>query len=89
MPKVIKRFRDRYTKKIYKVGDSYSHENNERVASLIERGFLEEKSKKPPEEENDEFPKHTGGGYYELSDGSKVKGKEEAEEAQVALESGE
>lgn len=31
------------------------------------------------------FPIHTGGGYYELSDGSKVQGKEAAATAQKAL----
>lgn len=33
----------------------------------------------------EEFPKHTGGGVYLLSDGSKVKGKEAALKAQNAL----
>lgn len=32
------------------------------------------------------FPKHTGGGHYELSDGSKAKGKEAAEKAEQALQ---
>lgn len=32
-----------------------------------------------------EFPKHTGGGYYELSNGEKVKGKEEALQAEANL----
>jgi len=39
--------------------------------------------------ENSEFPKHTGGGYYELSNGEKVKGKDAAIEAEKALKSGE
>lgn len=46
----------------------------------------------PGEDESDEkteFPKHTGGGYYELSNGEKVKGKEEALAAEEALKSGE
>ena len=38
---------------------------------------------------NSEFPKHTGGGYYELSNGEKVKGKDAAIEAEEALKSGE
>lgn len=33
----------------------------------------------------DAFPKHLGGGYFELSDGSKVQGKEAAIEAEKAL----
>ena len=32
-----------------------------------------------------EWPKHTGGGWYELSNGEKVQGKEEALEAQAQL----
>lgn len=31
------------------------------------------------------FPKHTGGGWYELSNGQKVQGKEAAKEAEAAL----
>ena len=30
----------------------------------------------------EKFPKHTGGGWYELSNGEKVQGKEEAEKAE-------
>lgn len=36
-------------------------------------------------EESSEFPKSTGGGYYELSDGSKVRGKDAALEAENTL----
>lgn len=32
-----------------------------------------------------EYPKHAGGGYYELSDGSRVKGKADAAAAEKAL----
>lgn len=32
-----------------------------------------------------EYPKHTGGGWYKLSDGTKVQGKEEAIEAEKEL----
>ncbi|SET02123.1 hypothetical protein SAMN05421676_102357 [Salinibacillus kushneri] len=35
--------------------------------------------------ENEKFPKHTGGGYYELSNGEKIRGKEEAIAAENAL----
>jgi hypothetical protein len=86
MLKVNKRFRDKETLKIYDVGDSYSHEDDKRIAFLLKKGLLEESKKSP---EDDEFPKHTGGGHYELSNGEKVKGKEDAEKAQAALESGE
>lgn len=33
-----------------------------------------------------EFPKHTGGGWYELSNGEKVQGKEKAEKAEKEKE---
>mgnify|MGYP000861810461 CR=1 FL=1 len=45
MHKVKTRFRDKYTKKIYEKGDSYSHKDEKRIAYLIEKGYLE-KSKK-------------------------------------------
>lgn len=35
--------------------------------------------------ESSKHPKHTGGGWYELSDGSKIQGKEEAYEAEKGL----
>lgn len=37
-------------RKPYKKGDSYSHEDEKRIAFLIEKGFLEEKSKQPPKQ---------------------------------------
>lgn len=42
---------------------------------------------KPQEPENEEtFPKHTGGGWYELSNGEKVQGKDDAEAAESNLQ---
>lgn len=35
----------------------------------------------------EQYPKHTGGGWYELSNGERVQGKESAIEAEEALES--
>jgi hypothetical protein len=32
-----------------------------------------------------EFPKHTGGGYYELSNGEKIEGKDAALKAEETL----
>jgi len=76
--KVIKDFRDKTdNKKLYKKGDAYEHENEDRIAHLVSKGFLEEKSKQPPKGEL----KHTGGGWYELPNGEKVQGKEEAQAA--------
>ena len=36
----------------------------------------------------EKYPKHTGGGYYELSNGEKVQGKDAAIEAEEALKEG-
>lgn len=36
-------------------------------------------------DEESQFPQHVGGGYYQLSNGEKVKGKENAMEAEKAL----
>jgi hypothetical protein len=36
----------------------------------------------PKEPAFSDFPKHTGGGWYELSNGDKVQGKDEAKEAE-------
>lgn len=33
-----------------------------------------------------EFPKHTGGGWFELSNGERVQGRDAADEAQAALD---
>lgn len=76
MATVLKKFRDKFTKEVYNKGDSYSHEDENRIAFLLGKGFIEEKSKQPPQTEGD--IKHVGGGYYELPNGEKVKGKEEA-----------
>lgn len=35
--------------------------------------------------ESDEFPRPTGAGWYELSNGDKVRGEDEAAEAEAAL----
>lgn len=68
--KVIKRFRDKETKKLYEKGDLYKG-NKERVSHLIKKGFLADN---PP-------LNHIGGGYYELPNGNRVKGKKQAMEA--------
>lgn len=41
------------------------------------------------EETSGEYPKHKGGGYYELSDGETVRGEEKAIEEQAKLEESE
>lgn len=44
MAKVIKRFRDKNTKKIYNVGEQYNG-TPERIKELQEKGFLEKPKK--------------------------------------------
>lgn len=53
MSKVLKNFKDKFTKKLYKKGDSYSHKDDDRIAFLVKEGFLEEKSKQPPKKKDD------------------------------------
>lgn len=51
---------------------------------------VSEEDAQADEEVAGEYPKHTGGGWYELSNGEKVQGKEEAEEKEIrSLEAGE
>lgn len=45
MAKVIKMFRDKATKNIYKKGDSYEHKDAKRITFLIKEGYLEEDKK--------------------------------------------
>ncbi|WP_017726763.1 hypothetical protein [Halalkalibacterium ligniniphilum] len=101
--KVVAPFRDKLdSEKEYSVGDFYEHENADRVAFLVERGFLEEKSKQPPhgegksegekDQKTDDPPdelKELGSGWYELPNGEKVQGKDKAMEALAAIEGGE
>lgn len=81
--------------KPYSIGDAYSHEDEDRLSSLVNKGFLQSKvvseepkdnSEPDKELESKEFPKHSGGPYYELSNGEKVKGKEEAFKAQEEID---
>lgn len=73
--KVLKRFEDKETKVFYSEDGFYAHPDQERIDFLIEKGYLE---KRPDDSAAAEFPRHTGGGWYQLSNGEKVKGKEEA-----------
>ncbi|HFK2719153.1 TPA: hypothetical protein ACG1DY_005002 [Escherichia coli] len=86
---VIRAFRDKDTKEHYAIGSSYKSDDPERIVTLQEKRFL---SVEAPEEIDSELDqnsnnddgqeiKHVGGGYYELPNGDKVKGKEAAEKA--------
>lgn len=47
--KVIRAFFDKTDNlKPYSIGDSYSHEDEKRIAFLIERGYLKAKKQQPP-----------------------------------------
>jgi hypothetical protein len=92
--KVITPFRDKDTQDLFGVDDQYYTEDPERAAYLKQEGYLGEEI--PQEEQvdddnGDEWPKHVGGGYYELPNGEKVKGKENAlkELAEINQEDGE
>lgn len=80
---VVNNFYDKTdNRKLYEKGGFYSHVDDDRTAFLIEKGFIKKTQKKAPEEKIN----HVGGGYYELPNGERVKGKKEA---LSALESGE
>lgn len=84
---VIKPFRDKYTGDLFGKGDEYFTEDEKRAKYLQEWGYIgkeiekenDEESDKEIENEDDEDGiKHVGGGYYELPNGEKVKGKQNA-----------
>lgn len=91
--KVVNRFKAKeHDNHIYQPGDVYPAEGYEADPRRIK--FLSEVHPRynkiflsDVEEigESDEFPKHIGGGTFELSNGEKVKGKKEAIEAEEAL----
>lgn len=97
---VIKDFTDlEDNKHVYKAGHFYPREGAElddaRAADLEfghnarnEKLIVEVMVKSEPKQEdsnNEEYPKHIGGGYFELSNGKKVQGKEKAVEAEKEL----
>ena len=55
----------------------------ERYKTTVVSGSENRKTSKPEED----YPAHKGGGYYELSNGDKIRGKEKAIKAQEELES--
>lgn len=91
---VIKAFTDLTDKKhVYKPGDFYPREGTKLDEERAKELASDENSRNETlivqvvqPETVETFPKHSGGGYYELSDGSKVQGKEAAEEAQAKLD---
>ncbi|KSU89816.1 hypothetical protein AS180_00150 [Priestia veravalensis] len=69
---VIKAFTDKETLTCYSPGEVYEGEDEERFNVLQELGYI----KKSVDESF--FPRHVGGGYYELPNGEKIKGKDQA-----------
>ncbi|MDK7476337.1 hypothetical protein OWP15_27185 [Bacillus paranthracis] len=76
---IIRAFIDKDTLLGYLEGDMYESNDSKRIAFLVEQGFLQENQK------TSKFPKHAGGGWYELSNGDKIQGKDEAVEAERLL----
>lgn len=85
--KVIKSFTGKKEKKDYIRGHKFKG-NVKRVKELTDAGYLEkvdipkvEAAVKNVNAETADQLKHVGGGYYELPNGEKVQGKENAEKA--------
>ena len=49
------------------------------------KGPIEDKSISKSSTKTDSYPIHRGGGWYELSNGESVRGREDAEKAEAAL----
>mgnify|MGYP006865371900 CR=1 FL=1 len=86
---VIKNFADKEdAKRSYQENAWYPRfgfeASTERVEELQDLGYIGVNEEHAAKDE--EFPRHTGGGYYELSNGEKVQGKEDAEKAEEALQ---
>lgn len=98
--KVIENFFDTDDNmRLYEVGQTYPREGvevtEERVDYLsnkngdFKKPFIKYVANEIDNKEISNYPKHTGGGWYELSNGEKVHGKEEAVKAEETLKSGE
>lgn len=97
---VISDFIDEETGKVVKAGSSVDV-NDYRAAQLYKARVIKyvgsiqtttpmDQTKvdagQKDDHEPEKYPKHTGGGYYELSNGEKVQGKENAVEKQLELD---
>jgi len=71
--------------KSYSENGIYVNDDEKRISELVRRGFIDDKNLDDSNETKADV-KHVGGGYYELPNGEKVKGKDKA---LAALESGE
>lgn len=89
---VVEEFQCKLTKEFFPVGSQYVTDDQERIQFLNDAEYVEgatEVVSNPDHTAEDDDPnteiKHVGGGYYELPNGEKIKGKENAEEALKAL----
>lgn len=87
-------FKDKVTGKVYQAGDTYLETDEKRIAELSStdnqqgRPLIQKGAGKKSKESvsADKLTlSHVGGGYYELSNGERVKGKKEALEAEKEL----
>jgi hypothetical protein len=100
MYKVIKRFHDSQDNMhTYEVNDPFPRNgfepsdkrieelssNNNKVGEVL---ILKVSEPSSSSEDTMEFPHHIGGGYYMLSNGEKLRGKEKANKAEKKLEVG-
>lgn len=74
-----------HNEKYYAEGDHYDSSDADRVAYLQKLGFLGDEVR-DADDELDERLKHVGGGYYELPNGEKVRGRPNAIEALKTLD---
>lgn len=63
--------------KSYSENGIYVNDNEKRISELVNRGFIDAKNLDDSNETKADV-KHVGGGWYELPNGEKVKGKDEA-----------
>jgi len=77
-------FQDKFTGDVYRVGEPFESDDPDRLKDLKSRQLIAESSKPA----DSVWPRHIAAGNYELSNGEKVKGKEQAHAAQAALNAG-
>jgi hypothetical protein len=68
--------------------DELSGQDNDVGYALIKKVGTDPEPQEDPKENpkvESEFPKHTGGAWYELSNGEKIQGKDEAVAAEAEL----
>ncbi|GIP38643.1 hypothetical protein J31TS4_19230 [Paenibacillus sp. J31TS4] len=91
---VKKEFIDKHSKEYFSEGSVYETENTERADELAKAGFISEEVMTKTEAEQaeeaalEERLNHVGGGYFELPNGEKVRGRENAIEVLKKLDNG-